>query len=275
MKNLITRTITGAIFVSLIAGSALWDPYTFAGLFLVVTLGCVYEFYRLFGQQQFKPQQLTGMIISGVVYLVLIAIARDVIKANFITLLLPIILFPFVAELYRKHEQPFINIALTLLPVLYIALPLASLSFLFNDPRTVGLTSPYIVLGFFILVWTGDTMAYLGGWTLGRHRLFERISPKKSWEGSIIGGLFALGMAWFLSIFFTELSTFQWLGMALILIVAGTFGDLVESLLKRSVDVKDSGTIMPGHGGFLDRFDSAFLGAPCVFMYINLITSLQ
>ena len=114
-------------------------------------------------------------------------------------------------------------------------------------------------------------MAYLGGWAFGRHRLFERISPKKSWEGSIIGGLFALGMGWFLSIYFKELSSIQWVIMAAIVVVTGTFGDLAESLLKRSVDVKDSGRMLPGHGGFLDRFDSLLISAPCVLAYINYI----
>ena len=152
---------------------------------------------------------------------------------------------------------------------------MACLSFFFRNPNQADLFTPYPLLGFFILIWTGDTMAYLGGMTFGRHRLFERISPKKSWEGSITGGLFALAMAWFLSLFFTELSTPQWMGMAAIIIVTGTLGDLAESLLKRSVGAKDSGQLLPGHGGFMDRLDSVFLSAPFVFVYLNLLTSCR
>lgn len=275
MKNLITRTITGAIFVALIIGSALYDPYTFAGLFLVVVLGCVFELNRMFRHQSHHPQMITGMIISGLSYLTLIFISNGLLKPELISLLLPLLFLPFVIELYRRKEQPFTNISLTLLPLLYIVLPIFCLNLLFNLPTHPGQPVPWIVLGFFILIWTGDTMAYLGGWAFGKHRLFERISPKKSWEGSIIGGVFALAMGWFLSIYWQELNTLQWMGMALIIAVTGTFGDLAESLLKRSVSVKDSGSILPGHGGFLDRFDSVLLSAPCVLLYINLITALQ
>lgn len=273
MKNLIIRTVTGALFVALIIGSALWNPLSFAGLFLVFTLISVFEFYRMFRSSEYRPQLIAGMILCALLYLAAISLALNLIPLPIALLVFPLIFLPFIIELYRKQTQAFINVALTLLPLIYIAAPMASLSFFFRDPQQSELSTPYLLLGFFILIWTGDTMAYLGGWAFGKHRLFERISPKKSWEGSIIGGLFALAMAWFLSLFFTELSSLQWMGMAAIIIVAGTLGDLAESLLKRSVGVKDSGHMLPGHGGFMDRFDSVFLSAPFVFIYLNFISS--
>lgn len=270
MKNLIIRTLTGAVFVTFVIGSALWTPFSFGGLFLVVAVMSVFELFRMYKNQDAEPQRVVGMLLTGLSYVLMVLVARSVLKPSFLLLILPMLVIPFIVELYRKKAKPFTNIALTLLPVIYIAIPLAALSFLFRIESPTGFSAA-ILIGFFVLIWTGDTMAYLGGWAFGRHRLFERISPKKSWEGSIIGGLFALGMGWLLSLFFTDLTAVQWMGMAAIIIVMGTFGDLVESLLKRSVDVKDSGSMLPGHGGFLDRFDSVFLSAPCVLVYINFI----
>jgi phosphatidate cytidylyltransferase len=130
--------------------------------------------------------------------------------------------------------------------------------------------SPGIIVGFFILLWTNDSGAYLVGITIGRHRLMERISPKKSWEGFLGGTILALLVAWLLSGWLGVIDSWEWLIVSVIISIAGTYGDLVESMLKRSLGVKDSGTIMPGHGGFLDRFDSAIISFPLVFLFISL-----
>jgi phosphatidate cytidylyltransferase len=198
-------------------------------------------------------------------------IALGAIPASWLLALIPIVLYPFFAELYRKSEHAFSNIAYTLLPAIYIAFPMGTLNFLYSPYHFSGENFPNLLAGFFILTWTGDTMAYLGGMAIGRHKLFERISPKKTWEGSICGTLFALGMAWFLSLFFKEMDMWQWMGMAAVIVVTGTFGDLAESMLKRNFQVKDSGTLLPGHGGFLDRFDGVLFSAPFTFLYLNLI----
>jgi phosphatidate cytidylyltransferase len=174
----------------------------------------------------------------------------------------------FVFELYRKKNKPFQNIALTFLGIIYIALPFSLLYLMGFKEYTVTGFKPKIILGFFFLLWTSDTGAYLVGMTLGRHPFFPRISPKKSWEGFIGGVVLTLLIAWVISNYFTFLSTYDWLIIGLIIAVTGAIGDLIESLLKRSLNVKDSGNILPGHGGILDRFDSVIFAAPLVFVYL-------
>lgn len=128
-----------------------------------------------------------------------------------------------------------------------------------------------LLLGFFIVIWTNDTFAYLSGMFIGRHKFFERISPKKTWEGTAGGLVFGLAAGYILSLFFDDFSLSEWLGYALTIIIFGTFGDLFESLIKRTLGLKDSGNIMPGHGGILDRFDSILLAAPFAFIYIVFV----
>jgi len=183
-----------------------------------------------------------------------------------------------VVELYRHQEKPFDSLAHTLFSILYIAVPFAL--FPFSAFSHTGLKSilpydqitfsPGIVIGFFILLWANDTGAYLIGISLGRHRLMERISPKKSWEGFIGGILVSAVVAWLLSGWFGVVGKINWIIISVIISVAGIYGDLIESMLKRSIGVKDSGNIMPGHGGFLDRFDSAIISFPLVYLFILL-----
>ncbi|MEA3446707.1 MAG: phosphatidate cytidylyltransferase, partial [Bacteroidota bacterium] len=191
-------------------------------------------------------------------------------KAEFLLILLPLSLLIFVIELYRKHSHPFSNIAITLLGPAYIFLPFALFSGLvfFNENTNYN---PDILLGLFILIWIYDSGAYIFGVSFGKHRLFERISPKKSWEGLIGGVVSALLVAWLISGWLVTITLTDWFAITIIVIVAGTYGDLAESMLKRSLGVKDSGNIMPGHGGILDRFDAVLLASPLVFTYLELI----
>ena len=188
-----------------------------------------------------------------------------------------------VIELYRKQEKPFDSLAHTFFSVLFTAVPFSMFPFAafshhcsYRDglesilPHASIEFSPAIVLGFFILLWAYDTGAYIIGISFGRHRLMERISPKKSWEGFFGGLVISAGIAWLLSGWLGVLDRKGWLVISVIVSIAGTFGDLVESMLKRSIGVKDSGTIMPGHGGFLDRFDSVIISFPLVYLYISL-----
>jgi phosphatidate cytidylyltransferase len=171
-------------------------------------------------------------------------------------------------ELFSKHEKPIDNISKTLFGIIYVPLPFALLNFFYMPSIAGNEIHPSILLGFFLILWTSDTFAYLSGMAFGKHKLFERISPKKTWEGSIGGLIFGMVMSWVLSIYFNDLSLLQWLSIGLITIVFGTFGDLAESMIKRSMNVKDSGKLLPGHGGLLDRFDAALLAAPAVFIYL-------
>jgi phosphatidate cytidylyltransferase len=183
-----------------------------------------------------------------------------------------------ILELYRKQERPFDSIAHTLFSILYTAVPFSMFPFsAFSHTGMESLLShngiifsPGIVVGFFLLLWANDSGAYLVGVSIGKHRLMQRISPKKSWEG-FFGGLFiSMAVAWLLSGWLGVVDKMGWMIISIIVSVAGTYGDLAESMLKRSLGVKDSGTIMPGHGGFLDRFDSAVISFPLVYLYITL-----
>jgi phosphatidate cytidylyltransferase len=156
--------------------------------------------------------------------------------------------------------------------VFYIALPFGLLNYFYIPARLPGDVQYGVLFGFFLILWLNDTAAYLVGSAIGKHRLFERISPKKSWEGSVGGAVFALFTAWLLSGYFSAILLWQWLVMAIIIVILGTLGDLVESMLKRNLGIKDSGNILPGHGGMLDRFDAVLLSAPVVYVFIVLCT---
>jgi phosphatidate cytidylyltransferase len=161
--------------------------------------------------------------------------------------------------------------AFTLLGIIYIALPLSLLNCFFSPWAIPHKPDFAFLLGYFVLLWLNDTGAYLMGKATGKHLLFQRISPKKTWEGIAGGFIAGLLAAWGLSRFFTQLSPVHWLIMAVLIILFGTFGDLVESMLKRSMQVKDSGNLLPGHGGVLDRFDGVLLSAPVVYIYIYMV----
>jgi len=200
------------------------------------------------------------------------------VPARYFLLMLPVTLLVMIIELYRKEEKPFDSLAHTFFAVIYIAIPFSMFPFsAFSKtglssllPHGSMLFSPGLVVGFFLILWANDTGAYITGVLLGHHRLMERISPKKSWEGFFGGAIVAVLAAWLLSQWLGVVGNTGWIIIAVIISCAGTFGDLIESMLKRSMGVKDSGTIMPGHGGFLDRFDSAVLSFPVVFLFISL-----
>ncbi len=173
-------------------------------------------------------------------------------------------------EIFRKEDPQWKNIAIQLTGYIYISIPFGLMNSLFYT-GAIDVPRYGILIGVFVLIWTSDIFAYLVGSKFGKNRLFERISPKKSWEGSIGGLIFALIAAYILSLFVDQLNLAQWLLLAVILVISGTIGDLVESLLKRNAGVKDSGTIFPGHGGVLDRFDAILFAIPMVFVFINLI----
>jgi len=240
-----------------------------------------YEYYALIKNSGAKPQKILGMLTSLSAYTLSTLIAAGLLGAKYIAVLPLFLLIAMISELYSKEEKPFDTLAHTFFPVLYIGLPLCLFPFAAYSqtglstllPYSCGIFSPGIIIGFFILVWVNDTGAYLAGITFGRHRLFERISPKKSWEGFVGGVILAVVSAWFLSGWLGVVSNIHWTIIAIIVSVFGTYGDLVESMLKRSVGVKDSGTIMPGHGGFLDRFDSTLIAFPAVYIFILLFVN--
>lgn len=270
MNNLATRTITGTGFVIVIVGSVLLGQVVFSSLFLMISILGMWEFYGLIEAGGGHPNKPVA-VLSGVILYVSFAInSCGYFDGRVLLLNIPMLFILFIAELWRKQENPFANIAFSLLGVLYIALPFGLMTFFFSPVVPSGPLHYGTALGFLIILWSSDTGAYLVGSLLGKHRLFERISPKKSWEGSIGGALLAFAVAYGISFIYAGLSPFEWLVMAALIVIFGTWGDLVESLLKRSLNIKDSGNILPGHGGILDRFDAVLMAVPFVFVFLTL-----
>lgn len=274
MKKLITRTITGLIFITIVIGSVCWSVYSFMIVFLIISLLGIHEFYKLSLLKNVRPQFTNGYVLGAYLFLSISLYAHHIIGLEFVLLNLPLSFLILIFELFRKSEQPFTNIAYTLLGIYYIALPLAFLNFLYSPFQLRGEFNTHVLLGFFIITWLSDTAAYLVGSAIGKHKLFERISPGKTWEGIAGAVVFGILTAYILSLIFNDLMFYHWMAISVIIVVIGTLGDLTESLLKRSVNVKDSGSIMPGHGGILDRFDGVFFAAIFVFIYIYFFITI-
>ncbi len=272
MNNFTQRTITGFSFVGVVIASIVIHPLTFAVLFLLISLLSLHEFYKLASKEGVRPLEIPAYIAAVIIYCTPWVLVYYPENTKFMYLDVIVLFLPFIFQLYRKAEKPFTNIAFTLLGIVYVMLPFSLLaSFYFINFPLYGVQFG-VLFGFFGLIWINDTGAYLVGSLIGKHRLFERISPKKSWEGSIGGAIFTLGGAVLCYYLFADLYVWQWLVVALIVSIIGTLGDLTESLFKRSIGVKDSGAILPGHGGMLDRFDNVFLSAPFVFVFLMLIS---
>ncbi len=267
MNNFVQRSLTGTVFVAVLVTAIITNQLIFSGLFFVITMLGLFEFYKLWRNGGKQPQVNLGMALGALTYLGLAALSNQLLDMRFLLLLLPLVMIVFMGELYRNKLSPFENIALTLLGVLYIAVPFGLLNFLYLSSSNIFYI---LLLSYFVLLWINDTFAYLFGMTFGKHRLFERISPKKSWEGSIGGGLTTILAAWIFSRFEVSIPFIHWAVIAAIIVVTGTLGDLVESMMKRSLQIKDSGNILPGHGGILDRFDAVLISAPIVFVYVEL-----
>ena len=268
MNNLATRSLTAVFFVIAMVGSALLGQNVFSGLLLIVTLYSLYEFITLVENEQNQPSRWATLLVGGITYIALAAHAMGLIAATGIIVIIPFIFLIFLLELWRNKVKPFINIALSITAVVYIAIPFGLMMYFFDPVVLSGPLHYGVVLGFLFILWLNDTGAYFVGSLIGKHKLFERISPGKTWEGSAGGALFALLTAWGLSFIFKQLDVLQWMVLAIVTVITGTLGDLVESMLKRSLGIKDSGNILPGHGGLLDRFDAVLLSAPFVFVYL-------
>jgi phosphatidate cytidylyltransferase len=265
-----TRAITGFFFVIVMLASVLTGAYTFTIFFLVLSVLCLNEFYTLVkSSDQIKPHKEWGILLAFSLFLPYCFHVLWGTPLSALLLAIPVVLLIYIYELFCHNPSPFNNLSYTFLGIIYSVLPFCFFYALaFRD----GDFNFHYPLGFLLLLWASDTGAYLFGVKFGKNKLFERHSPKKSWEGFFGGMFISLVVSFLLSIFFNELSILNWASIALIVIVFGTIGDLTESMLKRSINVKDSGTMLPGHGGFLDRFDGLLFAAPMVFVYLYLVS---
>jgi phosphatidate cytidylyltransferase len=270
LKNLIIRTITGAFYVAAIITSAIWSPLAFAILFLLMAVLGMMEFQRLLSANKRVNSTLPGLLAGLLIYSLVALHAMACIEAGMLWLIFPLITILAGIHLFTDKEAAIRHLAIDISGIVMVVLPLALLNLLLDPWMIPGYHTPWFVLGMFVILWTHDTFAYLTGSMFGKHPLYKSISPKKSWEGSIGGFGFAIIAAYIISVFSPELQLWQWMVIVLIVAVFGTIGDLAESLLKRSANVKDSGKLLPGHGGILDRVDSVLFIAPMVFVFILL-----
>ena len=273
MKNLLIRTLTGLVYVIVILAGIIGCRYSFLALFSTITALCLWEFYRLINIQKRIRINLWYNSLGGSLLFVStwLYAAGIVSLAIFVSYFIYIALV-FILELYEKQEDPITHSAYIFLGQCYIALPLALLNLLAFRTGEGSENQFYwvLILALFVFIWVNDTGAYLVGSNFGKHRLFERISPKKSWEGFFGGLFFTIVSSVVFARFWPEIPYYHWVGLAIVVVIFGTWGDLFESLIKRTLGVKDSGKTLPGHGGFLDRFDSLLLAVYAMLFYVEL-----
>ena len=273
MKNLIIRTITGALFVASILASAIFSPYAFAILFFIMAIAGLYEYQRLLFPGLHIKNAFIGLIIGAIVYALFSLFALTILPAAYLWLVPALLVLLSCYHILLTPAKALQTIVADATGIVYVIIPLAMLHIFLNPMNIPASHTPWLLLGVFVILWTHDTFAYLTGSMFGKHPLYKSISPKKSWEGSIGGFGFALIAAYVISIFSPDLDTWKWFMIAVIITFFGTIGDLAESLLKRRAGVKDSGILLPGHGGVLDRFDSMLFVSPLVLVFVLLCSS--
>lgn len=276
-NNFIQRAVTGVLFVIVLVGCILYSPLSFGILFTIISVLSVHEFAQLVSKSSEVSINKTITALGGAyLFLALMSFCtQQSVGARVFLPYLGLLLYMMITELYLKKKNPTGNWAYSMLSQLYVALPFALLNVLAfqNSSETGSVTyNPILPLSIFVFIWLSDTGAYCVGSLIGKHRLFERISPKKSWEGSIGGGIFSIASSLGFAHFFPFMPGWQWVGLAIVAVIFGTWGDLTESLMKRQLGIKDSGNILPGHGGMLDRFDSALMAIPAAVVYLYALT---
>ena len=282
-KNLITRSISGIIFLAIMIVGMTFRPDAFIFLFTLITGLTLWEYTGLVNDIDDVTVNRLISTVAGMYLFLAVAGMRTGLVDNFIVFVPYIlsIVYLFISELYTKNKNAINDWAYTMLGQMYIALPFALINILAFEVSPDGTMHHFdklLPLSVFIFLWTNDTGAYCSGSLFGRHKLFPRISPGKSWEGSIGGGILVLIVAAIIGHIANQgdtphtLSVMEWIGLGLVVVFFGTWGDLVESLFKRTLGIKDSGNIMPGHGGMLDRFDSSLMAIPAAVVYLYTLT---
>ena len=294
MKSLLQRTVTGLLIVAAIMAGILFGPYSFITVFSILVFGTLYEFYNLINvSREVHINKILHSLAGSLLFFCVWLEASHLTSHWVLLIYLAYVMAMFISRLYTCQSNPLRELAFIILGQVYIAAPLALVNQVAFHTLKYPLGEilkdycPIFVLSLFLFIWVNDTGAFLTGCTLGRsgrHRLFPRVSPKKSWEG-FWGGMFfcmLLGLGLYYPQFWefigvdihegVKLTRLEWMGMAMTVSIFATFGDLIESFVKRSVGVKDSGNILPGHGGIWDRFDSLIMAAPAIYIYLVVST---
>ena len=268
LSNLQQRLIAALIGGTLIVSSILFNEWSFFVLFGALSALCLIEFNGLFKKAGYAPNSGFGICIGLGNFILMFFYTQEQLDPKYFGLNLPALIILFISELYRNKSNPLINVGITLLGIFYVSLPFVLLN---NLAFLSGNYSGHLVLGPLLMLWANDSGAYAFGKWLGKHKLFERISPNKTWQGFFGGALTAGAAGAILFTLYPQLELWKWISLGGIVAVSATYGDLFESLLKRSLNIKDSGSVIPGHGGFLDRFDGLLLIIPVILIYLELI----
>ncbi|MFR9503703.1 MAG: phosphatidate cytidylyltransferase [Rikenellaceae bacterium] len=270
-NNIVVRGFYGLVFAMMVIGAILLGHIGFGLLLLTIVVGGTIEFYRMTKLRGYKPQYILGLLSS----ITLFAINYDYIfyGGNSLEILEMIFILTipamFISELFSASKTPIADLGSTLLSLIYVAIPtmlLCNVAMLLGG----GEWNSYIMLAYIFIIWANDSFAYLVGITIGSHVMFPRISPKKSWEG-FVGGVLGAFVVGVVAALLLDQNYYIWGAMAIIASVTGVLGDLVESMFKRSVEIKDSGNIIPGHGGWLDRFDALLISTPIVYAFLSVL----
>jgi phosphatidate cytidylyltransferase len=268
-SNLAQRSITSLVGALLILAALIYSDWTYFLIFATILGISQMEFYKLSGLDGMLPLKTFGTILGLLIFALTFMVEKERLPHEYLFLIFPLVSLTFFIKLYKKTDKkPFTGIAYTYLGIFYVALPFSLLNLAVFSVDTVYHYE--ILVGCLLILWASDTGAYFAGTRFGKTKLFERVSPKKSWEGFLGGAFSALVVAFIISQYFIVIEDWKWLVIAGIIIIAGTYGDLVESLFKRSIEIKDSGSILPGHGGFMDRFDGLLLSAPFITAFLKI-----
>ena len=271
MKDLSQRTLTGIVYVLVMLAGAALHPVLFVLVFGVLLFLTQFEFYQLVEKAGNSPRKNTGLTLGVLLFATCFGIVNNLLPVRSYLLFIPALTFIFLYETFSQKPGILANSAITFTGFVYVAIPFSLLNFMVfpEYPFSTAFNSR-ILLGVLLIVWTYDSMAYLIGSRLGKNKIYEKISPNKTWEGFLGGAVFALCSGFLCHLVFKQISLTDWIVIALIVIIFGTLGDLFESIIKRRLNVKDSGTMLPGHGGLLDRFDSLLFVIPVVFVWLSL-----
>jgi len=270
LNNLEQRIVTGIFGVVVIVSSILYSDLTFVLMVSLLSMLTQLEFYKLLGLDGNLPLTSYGTICGVALVVLTYVVEKGLIGFENYFLISPLLAMIFFIKLYKKNDlKPFTNIGFTFLGLIYVALPFSLIIVMAMQGKNYNYE---IVLGSLLLLWATDIGAFFTGTKFGRRKLFERVSPKKSWEGAVGGAMSAAVIAVLLGFYFRTYEPWQWFCIGAIIVVTGTYGDLVESLFKRSIAIKDSGSSIPGHGGFLDRFDGLLLSAPFIITFLKLFS---
>ncbi len=271
MKEFLTRTVSGLIYAVVMIASIMIHPLLFLAVFLFILILGMTEFYKICSTEDSQPMTFPGITAGTLLFLAFFLTSYTQIDSKILLFIPAAALILLIVPMFNQGTNPIRSAGLTFLGIVYVSFPVATFNLLVYHPYTEGFNYQ-VVLFLFLILWLNDTGAYITGKLLGKHKMFPRISPKKSWEGLAGGLLMALLVTWLGRPLFPDIPASHLWILCPVVVITGTMGDLVESSWKRAAGVKDSGKLMPGHGGILDRFDSLILAAPAAYITIHLLT---